>query len=155
MAEKLGRRIQSRRMDTSTLKGVGTFVYSIATKRYLFLLRNNGTYAGSWGLPGGKVEPNEYLIDSLYRELQEEIGYDFTNAKTIPIEKFTSENNRFHYHTFLIPVYDEFVPLLNHEHDGFCWVKLKDHPKPLHPGVYRTIRFDAVAEKIATLEKVL
>lgn len=155
MAEKLGRRIQSGRMDTGPLEGIGTFIYSVSTSRYLFLLRSNGTYSGFWDLPGGKVEPNEYLLDSLFREINEEIGHDFTNAKTIPIEKFTSESNKFHYHTFLIPVVEEFVPILNREHDGFCWVKLKHHPKPLHPGVYRTIRFDAVANKIATLEKIL
>jgi len=95
------------------------------------------------------------LLSSLTRELQEELGYDFINVKVIPIEKFTSDNGIFAYHTFLIPVDTEFMPRLNYEHRGFCWVPLKDHPKPLHPGVWRTINFSAVSDKIKTLEAVL
>ena len=41
------------------------------------------------------------------------------------------------------------------EHRGYCWVRLEDHPKPLHPGVWRTINFEAVASKIKTLESIL
>lgn len=142
-------------MDSSNIEGVGTFIYCTSTRRYLFLLRNNSKYSGTWGLSGGKIESGELLIDTLYRELQEELGYDFTDAKVIPLEKFTSDNDRFRYHTFLIPVLHEFVPYLNDEHRGYCWVELQDHPKPLHPGVYRTINFDAVISKIKTIELVL
>lgn len=48
----------------------------------------------------------------------------------------------------------EFLPILNEEHRGFCWVELDDHPKPLHPGVWRTINFEAVTKKIKTIEKI-
>lgn len=155
MGEKLGRRIQKRKLDSGYIEGVGTFIYSTSTQRYLFLLRDNSKYSGTWGLCGGKLEPNELLLESLYRELQEEIGYDFTDAKVIPLEKFTSDNDKFCYHTFLIPVTEEFVPYLNEEHRGYCWVALEDHPKPLHPGVYRTINFESVFAKIKTLETLL
>jgi 8-oxo-dGTP pyrophosphatase MutT (NUDIX family) len=142
-------------MDSGHIEGVGTFIYSISTHRYLFLLRDTSKYSGTWGLAGGKIDPGEYLLESLHRELSEELGYDFTNTKVIPIEKFTSDNNRFSYNTFLIPIVEEFVPVLNHEHRGYCWVGLEDHPKPLHPGVWRTINFRSVVEKIKTLETVL
>jgi len=155
MGEKLGRRVQKRTMDSGIIEGVGTFIYSTSTGRYLFLLRNSAKYAGTWGLAGGKIDPGEYLLESLHRELGEELGYNFTNTKVIPIEKFTSENNKFSYNTFLIPIDEEFVPELNYEHRGYCWVELQDHPKPLHPGVWRTINFSAVVDKIKTLETVL
>jgi 8-oxo-dGTP pyrophosphatase MutT (NUDIX family) len=155
MGQKLGRRIQSGPVDPSAIEGVGTFIYSVGTGRYLFLLRNGDKYSGTWGLAGGKINSDELLLDSLYRELTEELGYNFDNVKVIPIEKFTSDNGRFAYHTFLIPVDTEFMPRLNYEHRGFCWVPLKDHPKPLHPGVWRTINFSAVSDKIKTLEAVL
>ena len=142
-------------MDSSHIEGVGTFIYSITSHRYLFLLRNSTKYSGTWGLAGGKIDANEHILDSLTRELEEELGYGFHNVKVIPIEKFTSDNGHFSYHTFLIPIDDEFIPVLNHEHRGYCWVSLEDHPKPLHPGVWRTINFEAVASKIKTLEKVL
>ena len=102
-----------------------------------------------------KLDANEQILGSLTRELKEELGYEFHDVKVIPIEKFTSDNGHFSYHTFLIPIEDEFVPVLNYEHRGYCWVALEDHPKPLHPGVWRTINFTAVVEKIKTLEKVL
>lgn len=151
----MGRRIQGRIVDTGHIEGVGTFIYSTSTHRYLFLLRNNSKYSGTWGLAGGKINTGEYLLSSLHRELNEELGYNFTNVKVIPIEKFTSDNNKFSYHTFLIPVDEEFVPVLNYEHRGYCWVSLEDHPKPLHPGVWRTINFKSVVDKIKTLEAVL
>lgn len=155
MGQKLGRRIQGRLVDSGHIEGVGTFIYCIATQRYLFLLRDSSKYSGTWGLAGGKIDAGEQVLDSLYRELNEELGYNFTNTKVIPIEKFTSDNTRFTYHTFLIPIDEEFVPVLNYEHRGYCWVHLEDYPKPLHPGVWRTINFEAVVDKIKTLESVL
>ena len=146
---------QKRSLDTGLIEGVGTFIYSVSTGRYLFLLRDGDKYSGTWGLAGGKIDTGELLLTSLYRELSEELGYNFQDVKVIPIEKFTSDNGKFSYNTFLIPVDEEFTPKLNFEHRGFCWVALEDHPKPLHPGVWRTINFDAVSAKIKTLESVL
>ena len=150
----MGRRVPRRNVDSSNIEGVGTFIFCVKTRRYLFLLRNSSKYAGTWGLAGGKIDAGEQLLESLHRELQEEIGMDFSTAKVIPIEKFTAENNKFSYHTFLLPVNEEFIPVLNDEHRGYCWVELADHPKPLHPGVWRTINFKSVVDKIKTLESI-
>jgi 8-oxo-dGTP pyrophosphatase MutT (NUDIX family) len=155
VGKKLGRRVQKRPVDSRTIEGVGTFIYCTSTKRYLFLLRNSSKYSGSWGVPGGKVEINENILGSLLREIQEELGGTIEDAKIIPIEKFTSDNGNFTYHTFIAPVEDEFTPILNEEHRGYCWVALEDHPKPLHPGVWRTINFESVVSKIKTLELIL
>lgn len=155
MGKKLGRRIQGRPVDSSSVEGVGTFIYCTTTKRYLFLLRNSSKYSGTWGVVGGKIEPNELTMQSLMREIQEELGGTIQDPKLIPLEKFTSDNGNFTYHTFVTPVDEEFVPVLNNEHRGYCWVRLEDHPKPLHPGVWRTISFQAVADKIKTLEEIL
>lgn len=142
-------------MDPSPLKNVGALIYSVATKRYLFLLRNTTKFSGTWGLAGGRVEWGEDLLSSLTREISEELSVDLVNAKVIPIEKFTSENHKFTYHTFLIPVENEFVPVLNSEHRGYCWVGLSDYPHPLHPGLKRTVNFDVILDKIRTLESIL
>ena len=155
MGKKLGRRIQGRTMDSGSIEGVGTFIYCVPTQRYLFLLRNQSRYSGTWGLAGGKIDAGEQLLTSLHRELTEELGFDFTDTKVIPLEKFTSDNGNFTYHTFLIPLMEEFTPHLNDEHRGYSWVRLEDHPKPLHPGVWRTINFQAVISKIKTLESIL
>ena len=133
--------------------GCGALVYSKQTHRYLFLLRNHKRHAGHWGLVGGRVEAGESPIEALTREVVEEIGA-VEYSKIIPLEKFTNESNRFEYHTYLIPVEDEFVPRLNDEHRGYAWTAIADHPKPLHPGVWRTFSFKVILEKLETLESI-
>ena len=135
--------------------GVGCLIYARNTKRYLFLLRDGEKFGGTWGLVGGKVEFGELTANALYREISEEINVDLSQAKTIPIETFTSSNRRFTYHTFVVTVDCEFMPELNSEHRGYCWVNLEDHPRPLHPGVWKTFKFRTVVDKITTLEKLL
>lgn len=134
--------------------GVGAFVYSIATNRYLFLLRDGAKYAGYWGLVGGKVEHDELIMDALNREIQEEIGVNLKNKKSTPLDTYTSENRLFTFHTFFIAVGNEFVPMLNSESKGYCWVKIADVPHPLHPGVWKTYNFSVIQEKLKTLESL-
>lgn len=153
MDKELRRGVQRGRVDDRPLIGAGALIYCKATHRYLFLLRN-GTHAGSWGLVGGKIETNETIVKGLMREIIEELGGFISDAKLIPIEKFTSENKNFEYHTYVIKVDSEFVPELNQEHRGYCWVKLEDYPKPLHPGVWRTFKFSSVIDKLRTIEQL-
>jgi 8-oxo-dGTP pyrophosphatase MutT (NUDIX family) len=138
-------------MDTNTLISAGALIYSTRTGRYLFLLRSGTSYSNSWGLVGGKLEENETIYQGLNREIKEEVG-DCDITKLIPLEQFTSDNGNFIYHTFLAVVVDEFMPMLNDEHKGYCWVNIEDYPKPLHPGVWRTFNFDDVLDKIKTFE---
>jgi 8-oxo-dGTP diphosphatase len=142
-------------MAPTFTEGVGALIYAKSTNRYLFLLRNKSRHAGSWGIVGGKIETNETVIQGLVREIQEEIGVDYTNHKFIPLETFTADNRKFVYYTFLVSTVEEFVPTLNGEHRGYCWVELNDHPRPLHPGLWRSFNFDIVKKKIKTLESIL
>lgn len=137
------------------IESTGALIYSTSTKRYLFLLRNGARYSGTWGLPGGKIDPGETVAQALAREIEEELGGVINGAKLYPIETFTSDNQKFTYHTFLIPVEVEFVPVLNYEHRGYAWCAVEDHPKPLHPGVWRTIKFNEVVDKLHTVQKLL
>jgi len=143
--------VKSKKIAEST----GALIYSRSTKRFLFLLRDGHKYSGTWGLVGGKLDEGERITEALYREIREEIGVDLSHEKTIPIETFTADSHGFIYYTFLISVEDEFVPILNLEHRGWSWVTLADHPKPLHPGVWRTFSFRVIIDKIRTLGQVL
>jgi 8-oxo-dGTP pyrophosphatase MutT (NUDIX family) len=125
----------------------GIFFYSKVTNRYLYLLRADKS--PSWSIPGGKIEQDETLLEGLERECLEEIYKWEVDWKLIPIQKFV--NGTFTYHTFFCAIDDEFKPLLNDEHCGYAWVDGNEYPKPLHPGLFNTVNFDVVKEKIKTL----
>ena len=128
--------------------GTGALIYCSKTHRFLFLLRNGQKYSGTWGLVGGKVELGEAVDLALHREIQEELGGVINDCNLIPIETFVSTNKKFTYYTFLIVVEEEFVPELNEEHRGYAWLPIEDYPKPLHPGVWRTIKFSELTQKL-------
>lgn len=129
----------------------GVFFYCINTKRYLYLLRTDSKNPGNWGIPGGKIEDDETLFEGIARECEEELKYFPKKAKLIPIQKFV--NHSFTYHTFFCEVDEEFVPTLNDEHCGYAWVGEGQYPKPLHPGLFSTVNFDVVQDKLITLTK--
>ena len=130
------------------IDAVGVWFYSVTTDRYLYLLRNDNKNPYTWGLPGGKVESNETLYEAIHRECSEELGSWPEPIKMVPIEKFTSPDLKFCYHTFFCLVSDEFVPLLNDEHCGYSWIESGVYPKPMHPGLWSTIHFEEIIEKI-------
>jgi len=136
-------------MNENTSAGV--FFYAKETNRFLFLLRSDDKNIGNWGIPGGKVEKDESLFEGIERECMEEIAFFPTNAKLVPIQKFV--NNQFTYHTFFCSLDKEFIPVLNEEHSGYCWIDPEHYPKPLHPGLFNTINFDIVQDKLKSLTK--
>ena len=84
------------------------------TKRFLFLLRNQGKTAGTWGLVGGKKEPTDNtLFDALTREIQEEVGKTPAIKKIIPLELFVSNDQHFQYNNYVLIVDKEVIPTLN------------------------------------------
>lgn len=126
---------------------VGVIFYAANTGRHLFLLRNSKKIH-EWGLPGGKVERGETLKDALSRECAEEINFWPDGAKLFPIEQFTSDDAKFIYHTFYCIVEAEFQPTLNHEHIGYAWITSDIYPKPLHRGLFNTLNYDSIQQKI-------
>lgn len=155
MEKKFRRNVTKKHQESSSLISAGALLYCPTTHRYLFLLRSGHKHDGTWGLAGGKINAGETIVTGLLREIREEIGVDLSSNKIIPVEQFTSESGHFTYHTYVIRVAEEFIPTLNEEHRGFCWVPLGDYPRPLHPGVWRTVNFQSIVEKIRTLETVL
>ncbi len=127
----------------------GIFFYASKTKRYLYLLRSTPKSSSNWGMPGGKIEENETLLEGVTRECIEELGFFPEDAKLVPIQKFT--NHAFVYHTFFCEIQEEFTPVLNHEHCGYAWVGENQYPKPLHPGLFNTVNFDIVIGKLSAL----
>jgi 8-oxo-dGTP pyrophosphatase MutT (NUDIX family) len=142
-------------METGTLTAVGVWFRSRDTGRYLYLLRNDIKHPGTWALPGGKLESGETLLGGMERECIEELGSFPTYQRLIPLEKFTSSDGGFEYHTWVCVVACEFVPRLNHEHLGYAWIDAGTWPRPMHPGLWNTINLQAVQDKILLVEQDL
>ncbi len=150
MGQKFRRRISTRTMATRTLNSVGCLFWARKTNRFLFVLRDTKTYKHTWALVGGKVDDGETVYEAMNREIKEEVG-QVDIIKTVPIEKFTHTKNNFVYETFVNIVEDEFIPDLNEEHIGYCWVDIDHFPKPLHPCLYTTLKIDVISENIKNL----
>jgi len=140
-------------MESNIVNAVGVWFYAQSTQRYLYLMRNDRRNAGSWGLPGGKVNPGENLLDAVCRECQEEMGFMPEHLHLIPVEKFTNSESTFCYHTFWCATPAEFVPVLNHEHMGYAWLQSGHWPRPMHPGLWNTVNADVIQEKIRVVEQ--
>ena len=126
------------------------------TQRFLFLLRSQGRTAGTWGLAGGKKEPEDTTAyDALQREIQEEIGFLPKISKIVPIEWYASKDELFYYNTYVLIVDEEFIPTLNEEHSGYCWVDINNWPKPLHSGLKTTLNSRTTKAKIQTIIDVI
>lgn len=137
------------------VEAAGALIYSIKTKRFLWVLRSDeGSYAHTWGLVGGKKDAGENNIECLEREMFEELGFHVETKRIIPLETYTSSDTNFFYYTYIAIVDDEFIPQLNVEHIGYCWCPLKHHPQPLHPGLWNTVKVETIQEKIKLIEEI-
>ena len=133
----------------------GALFYTLNTNRFLFLHRANGKRSDLWGLVGGTNEGAETPWEGLKREIQEEIGLLPDIKKTLPLESFISSDERFQFHTYLCVIEDEFVPILNKEHDGYAWCSFTKWPKPLHHGLRNTLQSKVNLAKLETVFKTI
>lgn len=117
------------------MRAVGALIVSKKTKRALMQLRSEvERHSMCWGLWGGRLIGNEGDLEGLKRELCEELGWPGV-PDTVAISHiytFVSKDNRFRHVSYLILCEDEFVPDLNEESAGYCWIDINAWPTPLH-----------------------
>lgn len=72
---------------------------------------------GEWFVPGGKVEPNESLRDTVAREVREELGIEVIHAKPLPLIEGSrvqlfegSEPSLFLMRPFVVTDYEGSIP---------------------------------------------
>lgn len=86
------------------------------------------------------------------RECVEELGSFPSYTRLMPLEKFTSADGIFEYHTWVCVVDAEFVPVLNDEHLGYAWIDQGTWPRPMHPGLWSTVNLESIQTKLASIE---
>ena len=137
------------------IRAAGALFLSTQTKRFLFLMRADDTYTDTWATVGGRAEIGETVIESLSREIQEEIGFLPIVRKTIPVDLFVSNDGKFEFHMFVCLVDKEFIPNLNSEHKGYAWSGIDNFPKPLHPALYNALKNNELKSKIKSVLDLL
>ena len=129
----------------------GALFYSTNTKRFLFLQRTAFKTKDTWGLVCGRARYTESAFEGLKREILEEVDQTPRFKKVIPLELFTSNDQKFYFNTYLIAVENEFVAKLNKEHSGYCWCNFECWPKNLHAGLRNTLNNKAIKGKLQTI----
>lgn len=134
----------------------GGLFLSKDTKRFLLLQRTKCNTENTWGLIGGKKEPQDQVpYNTLMREISEEVGKTPTIKKVIPLELFTSKDQLFQYNTYVLLIEKEFIPVLNSEHKGYAWVSFGSWPKPLHRGVRNSLTNKIIKTKLEILLELI
>jgi 8-oxo-dGTP pyrophosphatase MutT (NUDIX family) len=139
-----------------TFRASGCILLSVDTRRILLQLRSpdrkNKSY---WGFWGGGVQAGEMPVQTIERELVEEIGFLPDIIKFYPLHKMVSNDDSFEYDTFLATVPTEFIPTINDESEGYAWVNYDRYPVPLHPGAKLVLESPRIVSKIRTIVQTL
>jgi 8-oxo-dGTP pyrophosphatase MutT (NUDIX family) len=133
----------------------GALICARDTHRFLLLQKREGKHAGRWGLVGGTNHSNESAWQGLCREIEEELGLVPDIKKTLPLERFVSNDSLFKFHTYFCVVDSEFIPKLSDEHLAWGWFDLDCLPKPVHKGLDLSLRNRIIQTKIQTVIDII
>ena len=95
---------------------------------YLFIRRSTtlatDTTEPSWDIPGGRIESDEYLLEVLRREVQEEIGHDVQSAPMLikAQDIFVTAKDLHVVRLTYMLVEDIEDIILSDEHEEYVWV---------------------------------
>lgn len=110
--------------------GVKALLYKNESK-FLLLERNGSSKETYWDMPGGRLKKGETLLDTLQRELEEEIGLKqinksiYANMYLTNIRvPFLDSNVGLIISVYKCNILDSFTPRLSDEHINFGWFTL-------------------------------
>lgn len=118
--------------DSDGIRAAGCIV-SDALGRVLLLHRaGECDYPGTWGFPGGKIEPGETPAQAAAREVFEETGLTLADpmASGLLVDGFVS---------FPVDLGVAAPIALSVESDGYQWADLCDLPAAMHPAALVTL----------------
>lgn len=106
--------------------------------QFLFQLRQNtGIWDGLWSIPGGHVEPNEHILQTVVREAREELGIDVEepNIHLLGIHHYrrTDGNDGLNLYYRITRWQGEPTNTDPHHCADMQWFGLDDLPENIHP----------------------
>ena len=99
---------------------------AVDADRLLMIRRGHGPAAGSWSVPGGRVEPGELLAEAVVRELVEETAVEGVCGELVGwVERFDDDE---HYVIldFHVAVLEGTQPVAGDDAEEARWVPLAD-----------------------------
>ncbi|GMU78380.1 MAG: NUDIX hydrolase [Acidimicrobiia bacterium] len=103
---------------------------AIDGERLLLVRRGHGPGAGSWSVPGGRVEPGETLHEAVVRELMEETGLEVVVERFLGyVERFGDDPAPYHFVIldFVVTVLDpELTPTAGDDAAEAAWIPFED-----------------------------
>jgi 8-oxo-dGTP diphosphatase len=81
--------------------------------------------AGLWTIPGGKIDPDEAIIEGLKREVKEEVNLDIDFVRWIGEDVFESSGFYYHAQHFLCKPLN-FDVKLEHKLLEYRWIKKEE-----------------------------
>jgi 8-oxo-dGTP pyrophosphatase MutT (NUDIX family) len=118
-------------------KVAGVLIKCLKTNRVLLLLRNDKQ--PKWALMSGGMEEGEHPIETLKREIGEELSIDASNIQFEydRVEHIPEKNRNFYYYKGF--TMSEFKPILDHENLKYGWFSKDKIPTPLYKGLAEKI----------------
>ncbi len=106
----------------------------------------------AWGIPGGHVEPDEALIDSVKRELSEETGLTLDAPyfdEPVSVEKLGAFDHHHYNAVFLFVARDDLPLVLNEEETrGVKWIAIEELEKEVREA-HMLILYNKILNRIA------
>lgn len=127
-------RDEVRRMliESQSKKSVGVMILAEDTNKVLLLKRGWNPHKGKWSILSGGMEEGEEKLETLKREIGEEIGVDADEKLKLTFIRTEDWGNKdFHYYKGLTK--EEFIPTLDNENEDYGWFSKDDLPSPLYP----------------------
>jgi 8-oxo-dGTP diphosphatase len=92
--------------------------------RLLLIRRGRGPAAGSWSLPGGRVEFGETMTEALVREVAEETGLEVVAGDYIAHVEIIGDDTHYVVHDFHAIAFDAQVLVAGDDAAEAAWVAL-------------------------------
>ena len=110
--------------DDRPILGVGAVV--VDDDRLLLVRRGRGPAAGTWSVPGGKVELGEALVEAVTRELREETGLEGVCGPLLGWGERIDDEGHYVILDFEVTLVGDDQPTAGDDAAEVAWVELHD-----------------------------